>query len=163
MLETALAGLKAAGDRRGEIMARLQLALQTAKRGKVAEGLHSTDAALADARQIRDRWSEGYVLSQQLVMLNWADDDNGLEKIIDPTLVALRESGNRLPLMTTLGNVASRCARLACSCCICWGDGFDDCAICGGGPLVSVSGVTFRSGRICSAISRNTGAATSPP
>ena len=105
-LETALAGLVAAGDRRGQIGARLQLAVQTAKRGKVAEGLREADAALADARQIGDRWAEGYVLSQRLVMLNWADDDNAVEVSIAPTLAALRESGNRQPLMATLGNVA---------------------------------------------------------
>lgn len=106
VLETALAGLIATGDRRGQIVACVQLALQTAKRGKVPEGLRSADAALAEARQIGDRWSEGYVLAQRLVMLSWAADDDALDAGIAPTLVALRESGNRQTLIVTLTNVA---------------------------------------------------------
>ncbi|HMJ83545.1 MAG TPA: serine/threonine-protein kinase, partial [Vicinamibacterales bacterium] len=49
-LEAALAGCIQAGDRRGEILARAQLALVAGKEGKLAEAIRAADAALADAR-----------------------------------------------------------------------------------------------------------------
>ncbi len=106
MLESALAGLRAAGDERGQIMARLMLAVQAGKRGDSAKGIIAADAALADARRIGDRWAEGYALSQRLVLLNWADDVAAVDASIEPTLTALRDSGNRQVLMSTLGNLA---------------------------------------------------------
>jgi serine/threonine protein kinase/tetratricopeptide (TPR) repeat protein len=105
-LESALSGLRAAGDERGEISARIVLAQQAGKRGEIAEAVKSADAAVADARRIGDRWVEGYVLSQRQVLLNWAGDTAAVQASIEPTLTALRDSGNRQVLMTTLGNLA---------------------------------------------------------
>ncbi len=105
-LEAALAGFRAAGDERGQITARILLALQAGRRGELAEGIKSVDAALADARRIGDRWTEGYGLSQRLTLLNWADDETAVEASTEPTLKALRDSGNRQVLMSTLGNLA---------------------------------------------------------
>ena len=101
-LEAALAGCRQAGDRRGEILARAQLALLAGKEGKVTEGIRAADAALADARAIGDRWSEAYVLSQRLTLYNWGDDDAATRATLEPTLAALRESGNRRLLMGML-------------------------------------------------------------
>lgn len=106
VLETALAGLRAAGDERGQITARVLLAVQAGKRGELAAAIGSADAAVADARRIGDRWMEGYALSQRLTLLNWADDEAAVEASIDATLTALRDSGNRQVLMLTLGNLA---------------------------------------------------------
>jgi hypothetical protein len=103
-LEAALAGCIQAGDRRGQILARAQLALAAGKERKLAEAIRMADAALADARAIGDRWAEGYVLSQRLTLYNWADDDAATRATLEPTLEALRESGNRRLLMGTLTN-----------------------------------------------------------
>jgi len=105
-LEAALAGCMQAGDRRGEILARAQLALVTGREGKLAEAIHAADAALADAQAIGDRWSEGYVLSQRLTLYNWAHDEAATFATIEPTLAALRDSGNRRLLMGMLTNAA---------------------------------------------------------
>jgi len=105
-LEAALAGCIQAGDRRGEILARAQLALVAGKEGKLAEAIRAADAALADARAIGDRWSEGYVLSQRLTLYSWAHDDAETRATLEPTLAALRESGNRRLLMGMLSNAA---------------------------------------------------------
>jgi serine/threonine protein kinase len=106
-LEQALAGLRAAALRPGEIVALVQLSLLAAKRGEFAAGLRVSDEALEAAREIRDRWSEGYVLSQRMVLLSWAGDEPGARAIFEPTLAALRDSGNRTSLLSTLSNVAS--------------------------------------------------------
>jgi len=106
VLEQAEAGLRAAGDARGEITARLILAVQTAKRGESAAAIRGAEAAIADARRIGDRWMEGYALSQQMVIFSWADDSAAVRAIIEPTLAALRDSGNRQVLMGTLSNLA---------------------------------------------------------
>jgi len=106
VLEAALAGLRAAGDERGQITARILLAVQAGKRGEFAGAIGSVDAAVADARRIGDRWTEGYALSQRLTLLNWADDVAAVDAGIEPALTALRDSGNRQVLMTTLGNLA---------------------------------------------------------
>jgi ATP/maltotriose-dependent transcriptional regulator MalT len=66
-----------------------------------------SDQALGLARQIRDRWSEGYVLSQRLVLLNWADDEIQAMATVEPALAALRDSGNRTTLLATLVNVVA--------------------------------------------------------
>jgi|GEM_PF-541048 len=104
VLETALAGLRAAGDERGQITAQVLLAIQAGKRGELASAIASVDAAIADARPIGDRWLDGFALSQRLTLLNWADDEAAVNAAIAPTLTALRDSGNRQVLMTTLAN-----------------------------------------------------------
>ncbi len=106
VLETALAGLRAAGDERGQIVARIYLAIQEGKRGEAERGIVTADAALADARRIGDRWTEAVALSQRMTLLNWADKEAELQATIEPTLTALRDSGNRQILMQTLGNLA---------------------------------------------------------
>jgi tetratricopeptide (TPR) repeat protein/predicted Ser/Thr protein kinase len=103
-LEAALAGCRQAGDRRGEILARAQLATVAGKERKFTEAIRAADAALADARAIGDRWAEGYVLSQRLTLYNWAGDDAATMATLEPTLAALRESGNRRLLMGMLTN-----------------------------------------------------------
>jgi tetratricopeptide (TPR) repeat protein len=106
-LEAALAGSIQAGDRRGEILARVQLAIVAGREGKLTEAIRAADAALADARAIGDRWAEGYVLSQRLAVYNWAHDETTTRETLEPTLEALRESGNRRVLMGTLTNAAT--------------------------------------------------------
>jgi hypothetical protein len=105
VLEAARTGCVQAQDRRCEILARSFLAIVAGKEGRPAEGIRSVDAALADARAIRDRWAEGHVRSQRLILYNWADETAAIEADIEPTLTALRESGNRQLLMTTLTNL----------------------------------------------------------
>jgi tetratricopeptide (TPR) repeat protein len=106
VLETALAGLRAAGDERGQITARLLLAVQAGKRGELTSAIGTADAAIADARRLGDRWLEGFALSQRLTLLNWADDEAAVDAATEPALTALRESGNRQVLMLTLTNLA---------------------------------------------------------
>jgi serine/threonine-protein kinase len=106
VLEQALAGLRAAGNRAGEVIALVNLGLVAGKRGAFTEAMAFSDQALSTAREVDDRWSEGYVLSQRLVLLNWADDEEGVMAIAESTLAALRDSGNRLPLLSTLANLA---------------------------------------------------------
>jgi eukaryotic-like serine/threonine-protein kinase len=106
VLDAAVAGLRRAGDRRGEIMARVQLAIVAAKEGKLTEAIPAAEAALADARAIGDRWCEGYVLSQCLTLYNWADDSQATAAALEPTLTALRDSGNRHVLLSTLTNAS---------------------------------------------------------
>jgi tetratricopeptide (TPR) repeat protein len=106
MLEAALAGCVETGDRRCEIVARVQLALADGKQRNLVEGIRRADAALAAARKIGDRWSEGYALSQRLVLYNWADDAAAVDASIEETLTALRESGHRQVLMSTVSNLA---------------------------------------------------------
>ena len=105
--EAALAGCIQAGDRRCEILARVQLAVVAGREGKLPEAIRAADAALADARAIGDRWAEGYVLSQRLALYNWAHDDTAARESLEPTLAALRESGNRRVLMGTLTNATT--------------------------------------------------------
>ena len=106
-LEQALAGLRVAGLRAGEIVALVQLSLLAGKREEFAAGLRISDQALEAAREISDRWSEGYVLSQRVVLLSWAGDETAARAIFEPALAALRDSGNRTTLLSTLSNVAS--------------------------------------------------------
>src|SRR4029079_2979182 len=105
-LEAARAGCRQSGIRRCEITARMLLAMLDGMQGKLTEGIRAGNAALADARAIGDRWSEGYVLSQLQVLYNWADDQASIKPLTEPTLAALRDSGNRRLLLTTLTNVA---------------------------------------------------------
>ncbi len=105
-LDAALAGCIQAGDRRCEITARGLLAMMDGMAGKLEEAIAASRAQLADARALGDRWCEGYILSQLHVLYNWADDPEAHEAIRDPLLVALRESGNRRLLLTTLGNLS---------------------------------------------------------
>jgi len=106
-LEQARAGLRAAGSRPAEIVALVQLSLLAGKREEYSTGLRLSDEALRAAVEIRDRWSEGFVLSQRLVLLNWADDEVRAMAIAEATLAALRDSGNRMTLLSTLSNLAS--------------------------------------------------------
>lgn len=105
--EAARAGCIEAGDRRCEILARVQLATAAGREGKLPEAIRAADAALADARAIGDRWAEGYVLSQRLPLYNWAHDENASRETLEPTLQALRESGNRRVLLGTLTNACT--------------------------------------------------------
>jgi tRNA A-37 threonylcarbamoyl transferase component Bud32/tetratricopeptide (TPR) repeat protein len=105
-LDAALAGCIQAGNRRCEISARGLLAMMDGMAGKLEEAIAASRAGLADARALGDRWCEGYVLSQLHVLYNWADDPEAHEAIRDPLLAALRESGNRRLLLTTLGNLS---------------------------------------------------------
>jgi tetratricopeptide (TPR) repeat protein len=105
VLETALAGLRAAGDDRGWITAHIFLALHEGK-ADVARGLAHAATAVAEARRIGDRWAEAYALSQQMVLFSWAEDEASIDATIVPTLTALRDSGNRYILVVTLGNFA---------------------------------------------------------
>lgn len=106
MLETALAGLRAAGDERGQITARVLLAMHTGSFGNLKAGIASMKAAVAQAQRIRDRAAEAYALSQLLVMFSWAEDEASLDAMIEPALTALRDAGNRYILVVTLGNLA---------------------------------------------------------
>jgi len=74
--------------------------------GKFKEAIPAAKSALADSRAIGDRWGEGYVLTQLQILYNWADDPAAIKAITEPTLAALRDSGNRRLLLTTLTNVA---------------------------------------------------------
>jgi tRNA A-37 threonylcarbamoyl transferase component Bud32/tetratricopeptide (TPR) repeat protein len=106
ILDAALAGCAAAGDRRCEISARTLLAMMDGMEGKLAEAIRAANTALADARALGDRWCEGYVLSQLGVLYSWADDRAALQGIEEPLLAALRDSGNRRTLSLTLTNFA---------------------------------------------------------
>jgi tetratricopeptide (TPR) repeat protein len=106
ILDAALAGCTRAGDRRCEISARTLLAMLDGMEGKLAEAIRDAGAALADARTIGDRWCEGYVLSQLHVLHNWANDPAAIDAMNEPLLAALRDSGNRSALATTLTNLS---------------------------------------------------------
>ena len=105
VLDAALAGLRAAGDDRGRIIAHIFLALHEGNQD-VARGLSHAATAVAEARRIGDRWAEAYALSQQMVLFSWAEDEVSIDATIEPTLTALRDSGNRYILLVTLGNTA---------------------------------------------------------
>ena len=102
--EAARTGCAQAGDRRCEILARAQLAIVKGKAGKFAEAIREAEAAIADARRIGDRWAEGAVRAECLTLYNWANDNAAMAANIEPTLTALRDSGNRQVLMSTLSN-----------------------------------------------------------
>jgi tetratricopeptide (TPR) repeat protein len=106
VLEQALDGCTHAGDRRCQIIARSQLAIVAGGSDRLPEAIRSARGALADARALGDRWAEGYVLSQLLTLYNWADDDVSTNAVTEETLAALRDSGNRRVLMSTLTNLA---------------------------------------------------------
>ena len=106
LLRQARDGLRQAGDRASEVAALIALGFQSSKRGDFPEGLALTSQAVAIAREIGDRWSEGEALNTQLVLLNWADDAKGVLETRDLALRALRESENRQTLLATLNNLA---------------------------------------------------------
>ncbi len=106
VLEEALAGCTSTDDRRCAILARSQLAILAGRADRSQDAIREARAAVADARAIHDRWAEGYALAQLLTVYNWADDDAGTHATADETLMALRESGNRALLMSTLTNLA---------------------------------------------------------
>ncbi len=106
ILGAALAGCTRAGNRRCEISARTLLAMLDGMEGKLTEAIRAANVALADTRAIGDRWCEGWVLSQLHVLYNWADDLAAIKAMNEPLLAALRDSGNRRALSTTLTNLA---------------------------------------------------------
>ncbi|PYQ25407.1 MAG: hypothetical protein DMF56_27605 [Acidobacteria bacterium] len=106
IFEAARAGCARSGDRRCEISSRALLAMMDGMKGKFSEAIPAARVALEDARATGDRWCEGYVLSQLHTLYNWADDTPALEAITEPLLAALRDSGNRRMLLTTLTNLA---------------------------------------------------------
>ncbi len=105
MLRAALAGLRAAGDERGQVSAHVVLATFEA-RSDIQRGLAHARTAVAEARRIGDRWAEGNALTQLMDLYNWAQDDASHDALIEPTLTALRDSGNRYILVWTLANRA---------------------------------------------------------
>jgi tetratricopeptide (TPR) repeat protein len=105
MVRAALAGLRAAGDDRGQISARIVLAQHEGK-SDIQRGLADAKTAVAEARRIGDRWAEGNALVQLMGLFNWAEDEASHNALIEPTLTALRESGNRYILVVTLANHA---------------------------------------------------------
>ena len=105
-LVAAQRGCTQSGDRRCEISARVMLAMMDGMEGKLVDAVRSARVTLADARAIRDRWCEGFVLNQLSVLYNWADDKPALEAIREPLLAALRDSGDRHALSVTLTNLA---------------------------------------------------------
>ncbi len=105
MLRAALAGLRAAGDHRSQVTAHILLAQHEAK-SDVARGLVHARTAVAEARRINDRWAEGNALVQLTIVFNWAEDEASHDALIEPTLTALRDSGNRYILLVTLANHA---------------------------------------------------------
>ncbi len=105
-LETALAGLRAAGDERGQIIARILLAIAAGKRGELEAGIAVMRTTVADAQRIRDRWAEGNARSQLLLLLNWASEEAAFKEELAPALAALRDSGNRVTLLNTVANLA---------------------------------------------------------
>jgi serine/threonine protein kinase len=106
ILEAAHAGCAQSGDRRCEISSRALLAMMEGMKGKFSEAIPAGRAALEDARASGDRWCEGYVLSQLQTLYNWADDKPATDALTEPLLAALRDSGNRRMLLTTLTNLA---------------------------------------------------------
>src|SRR5204862_490213 len=106
IFEAARAGCARSGDRRCEISSRALLAMMDGMKGKFSEAIPAARVAREDARATGDRWCEGYVLSQLHTLYNWADDTPALEAITEPLLAALRDSGNRRMLLTTLTNLA---------------------------------------------------------
>ncbi len=105
-LERALAGLRAADDRSGEVGALVALAFQGSKGGDLAPSLALAQSAVALAREIGDRWSEGEALVGCLALANWAEDARTVLETQGLALRALRESANRQTLLATLNNLA---------------------------------------------------------
>ncbi|HYC60707.1 MAG TPA: serine/threonine-protein kinase [Thermoanaerobaculia bacterium] len=105
MLRAALAGLRAAGDERGQISAQVVLA-QNEGKSDLEGGIAHARAAVAEAQRIGDRWVEANALMQLMVLFNWARDEASHDALIEPTLTALRDSGNRYILVVALANHA---------------------------------------------------------
>lgn len=105
-LQRALAELERLGDRRGQVSALTALAFLASKSGEFERGLVLTGRALALAREAGDGWYEGEVLVARLALSNWAGDARAVSEARDPALRALRRSGNREELFTTLNNLA---------------------------------------------------------
>jgi len=105
MLRNALAGLRAAGDDRGQVSVHILLS-QHEGMSNIERGLAHARTAVAEARWIGDRWAEGNALTQLMGLLDWAEDEAGRDALIEPALTALRDSGNRYILVVTLANHA---------------------------------------------------------
>ena len=95
-----------AGDRTGESAALAALAFQASKSGDFEAGLALSRQAVDLARELGDRWIEGEALVTHLALSNWAGDARGVAATRELTVRALRESGNRQMLLSTLNNLA---------------------------------------------------------
>lgn len=106
-LEQALVDVRRAGDARLEALAESDLALVSAKEGAFDTAIERSDRALALSRRIADRWIEAKVLTDRFVILSWGGaDQKTVDETVEQGLAALRESGNRQPLITVLANLA---------------------------------------------------------
>ena len=106
-LEQALVDLRRAGDARLEALAESDLSLVSAKEGAFDAAVERNDGALALARRTSDRWIEAKVLTDRFVILSWGGaDQKSVNEAVEQGLAALRESGNRQPLITVLANLA---------------------------------------------------------
>jgi serine/threonine-protein kinase len=106
-LEQALVDIRRAGDARLEALAESDLALLSAKEGAFDMAIARSARALAQSRRIADRWIEAKVLTDRFVILSWGGaDQKTVDEAVEQGLAALRESGNRQPLITVLANLA---------------------------------------------------------
>jgi serine/threonine-protein kinase len=105
-VEAALATFRAVGDGRGEVAALCELAAQLAMEGEMGRARRAVDEAVERAQARGDGWALGSALAIRMVIANWAGDDAAVVADVQPTLRALRASGNRKVLLTTLGNVS---------------------------------------------------------
>jgi serine/threonine-protein kinase len=106
-VEAALAGFREVGDVRGEVVALCELAAQLGMEGELGRARRAVDEAVERARTRGDLWALGSALAFRMVILNWAGEDAAVVAEVQPTLRALRASGNRKVLLTTLGNVST--------------------------------------------------------
>ncbi|HEV8238540.1 MAG TPA: serine/threonine-protein kinase [Thermoanaerobaculia bacterium] len=105
-VEAALATYRAVGDARGEVSALCELARQLGMESAMEPAKKRIDEAVALARTSGDLWSLGNALATRLVIANWSGDDDAVMAGMPEALRALRASGNRKQLLTTLGNVS---------------------------------------------------------
>jgi eukaryotic-like serine/threonine-protein kinase len=105
-VEAVLATFRAVGDGRGEVLALCELAAQLGMEAEMARARRVIDEAVERAQTRGDLWAVGSALAFRMVILNWAGEDDAVVAEVQPTLRALRGSGNRKVLLTTLGNVA---------------------------------------------------------
>src|SRR6185503_1531350 len=106
-VEAALATFREVGDGRGEVVALCELAAQLGMEADLGRARRVVDEAVARAQARGDLWALGSALAFRMVILNWAGEDAAVVAEVQPTLQALRASGNRKVLLTTLGNVST--------------------------------------------------------
>jgi eukaryotic-like serine/threonine-protein kinase len=105
-VEAALATFREVGDGRGEVLALCELAGQLGMEAELGRARRAVDEAVERAQTRGDVWALGSALAFRMVILNWAGEDAAVVAEVQPTLRALRASGNRKVLLTTLGNVS---------------------------------------------------------